>query len=357
MTGILDDVHSESLQTLLSSVRTLTSPPGCINIPAQDDSRFSHGSFHPPAMLSLSRGDVLEIQGPSSSGKTHLLYHMVMICITPPAYMSVGLGGLGLAATVFDTDSSFSVLRVRQLLHTRFSSLSPMASLDEISTLVDESLLRLHVFRPTSSLQLASSIVHLASYHNAHIPKEEIGLLAVDSISTFYWSDRFTTEQSHIVAPHGGQKREPAPNTPLQHVLTAIRKFRISHSPIVVMTNWGLNAVTRTPMSSDAPHFRQHLHPFPALSRIPDHSLAITDNSSPLPLTHHITLPSVSIPPFPCEISISEAQEQEEQHRGKAAENGGILAFVQTCGSSENCRFTFRIGSDNVSMQDPQPTS
>lgn len=309
----------------------------------------------PPLLSSLGRGHVIEVQGPASSGKTHMLYHFVLLCISPSKEMSMDFGGNGLAAIVYDTDSSFDVARLHQLLLTRLSLVLPY-NMEMTRRLAEESLQRLHVFRPTSLLQLATSLLHLPSYHKVHIPEHEIGLVAVDSVSAFYWPDRFIAEQTRNILQFAQGGLDPVSVHPLQHVLTALGRLRLSHAPSIILTNWGLNPASR----SDEPvtFYKQHLHPFPICSEIfdantPSSSMLgdLSPTPAPLSLTHHITLFPVLIPPFAPELSLHDAIQQEVEYRRCIVQKGEIVCLVRTTGDREIHRLTFCITPENVDIE------
>lgn len=346
MASLLNEIPRESLQNLLSSVRVHAPPFGH----HRDISAESHAPV--PLLSSLSRGDVIEVQGPASSGKTHLLYHFVLLCIAPSRQMSIDFGGNGLAAVVYDTDASFDVTRLHQLLLTRLSLVLPY-NIEMARRLTEESLRRLHVFRPTSLLQLATSLLHLPLYHKVSIPEHEIGLLAVDSMSAFYWTDRFIAEQMRNMP-----QREPHPSSvnPLQHVLTALGRLRLSHAPFIILTNWGLNLASRS--SGPVTFYKQHLHPFPVCSENHDASALSSSMTgdlppmpTPLPLTHHITLSPVSIPPFAPETSLRDAVQQEVEYRRSMVQKGENTGLVRTTGMQEITRLTLCITPESVHIR------
>ena len=218
------------------------------------------------------------------------------------------------------------------------------------------SLRKLHIFRPTSSIQLAVTLLHLPAYHISQLLDAEIGLLAIDSISSFYWPDRFTVEQMRSAPPFTADQPTPAFVSPLQHVLTALQKFRLSHGPVIIVTNWGL-----TPLPNSL-FYRQHLHPFPVLLANPHHSetaatLEVTRNaySSAIenphtlpPLTHHITLPVI---PFPQTQSVDLPKEAKE-HPREPPKMGEVVGIVRTAGSPRVGRFEFRIGEIEILIGD-----
>ncbi|KIJ45288.1 hypothetical protein M422DRAFT_90301, partial [Sphaerobolus stellatus SS14] len=212
------------------------------------------------------RGDVIEIQGPAASGKTQFLYHLAACCVLPRevinasehihAESTVHIGGWDKSVVVLDCDGRWNIKRFHNILLTRlnmaFSRIHPPSHRPDISSLALNSLKRLHIFHPTSSFQLVTTLLYLPKYHSEQMPDEEINLLFIDSISSFYWTDRWQAESS-------SSKRRVNPLAP---VLRALQNFRISHGPVTILTNWGLH-----PFASEnpTPFFRQHLTaPFPA---------------------------------------------------------------------------------------------
>uniref|UniRef100_A0A673NP12 X-ray repair cross complementing 2 n=1 Tax=Sinocyclocheilus rhinocerous TaxID=307959 RepID=A0A673NP12_9TELE len=98
-----------------------------------------------------SYSDVVEFHGLEGTGKTETLYHLISRCIMP-----VQSGGLEVAVVCIDTDYHFDMVRLLQLLLT------------------------LHYLENTFSSQ------------------PSLGLLVIDSISSFYWGDRFNGGESTV---------------------------------------------------------------------------------------------------------------------------------------------------------------
>ncbi|OBZ80036.1 DNA repair protein XRCC2 [Grifola frondosa] len=366
------------------SIQYETSPPGNTKIPALDSYIHSVTThIHPSPDASLNRGDVLEIQGPAASGKTQLLYHLLITCIMPPHHRSSDLGGWDETAILLDTDGIFDIHRFRQLLVSRLTRmLTSQKSTESVDArggtlaeeLASQCLLNLHVFRPTSSLQLAATLLHLPTYHsnNSHMQASRIGLLAIDSMSAFYWKDRFTVEQVRDAA-HGGNASkltDASSLNPMRHVLTALNKFRISHGPVIVMTNWGLNPL-RKPLPTgepSSPFYKQHLYPFPSPFEVSHPTAAQSANinpekayprpsnhSSPPPshafvgfdpsradifLTYHITLHPLFINSFPATFTLAEAK-KDEPLRAELVEKGKVQGLVRTPGNPKVGEFSF----------------
>ncbi|KAG8219901.1 hypothetical protein J3R82DRAFT_896 [Butyriboletus roseoflavus] len=312
------------LPQLLTSLRQYTSPLASI-----------------PALPALNRGDVIEIQGPASSGKTHLLYHILLSFLVPVSPSA----DTEIAVVVYDTDASFDIQRFRHLLLSRISRLPP-STLNQRET-VRRALARLHLFRPTSLVQLAASIANFPAYHSSCMPNQDIAVLAIDSISTFYWADRFSAEQLRSNAPEKVSMVQP-----LQHVLHAIQSVRRSHSPLAVLTNWALNSA---PSRSEY-LYKQHLYPFPILedgiANLGAKVLSNTDHSSlsPFHLAHHLTLSSPSSNPFPA-APLDDMLLHEARHRKGVVDNGQVYCLTRSFGTRDTVRFTFQITDDDILVQ------
>ncbi|KAF9068107.1 hypothetical protein BDP27DRAFT_1448733 [Rhodocollybia butyracea] len=322
---MIQEVQSESLQTLLAQVRCEDSPPLNIDLDAH------HSSTRQETPLdSLHLGDVLEIVGQPGSGKTHLLYLLMIACIIPTTYSSVTIGGWDKVTVLFNTDASFDLARFKHLLTSRLAAImkTPSES-DAVQLLVERSLRNLHLFSPNSSTQLAETLLYLPSYHRTKLSESEIGILAIDSISAFHWSDRFTAEQLRSTAAH-------RVSNPFHHVVTALCRFYSTHKPMVILTNWGLTKTTESPLA-----FRQHLNPPPAL-------FAVTPNSSSftaLPLTLHITLSTQPVSQIPVHFSLADACAQGSQMTSRPAQ-----AVIRSAGGSQISHFAFTVEKDRLSL-------
>ncbi|KAI1793884.1 hypothetical protein LXA43DRAFT_998789 [Ganoderma leucocontextum] len=385
---ILEEIQTESLQTFLSSVRRELCSAGATLIPALDTHLSSVNANRTSHQWPLNRGDIIEVQGPAASGKTHFLYHILATCLMPSHSQGKYLGGWGKAAILFDTDGKFDISRLHELLVSRFTRrlrqeephyASLPVELEELATRCLESL---HIFRPTSSAQLAVTLIHLPKYHvtNPRLQDTEIGLLAVDSLSAFYWRDRYSLEQTRDAAD--GSSHAALPPNPLHHVVKALQAFRSSHRPVILLSNWGLNLFPK-PSTSDepeSPFYRQHLHPFPApfeahgaaeaisniqSSQQPRSSSVDSSRDSPagrvrrqadttLPLHYHITLHPSPIDPFPVSYSLAEAV-AEEHMRAALVNKGEIRGLVRTPGRNDVGEFAFWIGEKEIFVDDAEP--
>ncbi|KAK8604269.1 hypothetical protein V6N13_099216 [Hibiscus sabdariffa] len=64
-------------------------------------------------------GNVVELTGPSSSSKTHILIQAAITCILPKQWNAVSYGGLGHSVMFIDLDCRFDILRFSELLNHR----------------------------------------------------------------------------------------------------------------------------------------------------------------------------------------------------------------------------------------------
>ncbi|KAK7058867.1 hypothetical protein VNI00_001491 [Paramarasmius palmivorus] len=335
---MLDEIHRESLHQLLTNIH-------------------KNFTFSPIPGLVLSPGHVLEIQGASASGKTHLIYALLMACIMPVTYGDppIALGGWSKAAIIFDTDHSFDLKRFKELLTIRLALLLQSDhSSQSLQPLIDRCLALVHILRPTSSVQLASGLLHLPSYHTTHLPNDEIGIVAIDSISAFYWQDRFHVEQIRLA----GKQEQATHRHPLRHVLVALQRFRDSHKPLMVLANWGLTPASTTSHSnspSNAAFYKQHLHPFPSpfaengdpvgatIADLPDERL--------LPVTHHITL--LSTPALQSRQGSEQvlASSEDEDDLGTRERGRVVRGSIRIPRVPEITHFDFFIEGDGLSFR------
>lgn len=230
-------------------------------------------------LSSLHRGDIVELQGPSGSGKSHLLYYLICSCILP-----LRLGGWNKVSVVFDTDGTFDIHRLQTLLRGR---LKHNFLSDERSTgqIISVALRNLHIFRPNSSSQLAAGLANLSTYHVSNLPTSEIALLAIDSVSAFNWLDRFAIEQRNTApSPTVAAPLPTYAAHPHQTVLTALWRFRRSHYPVTVLVNRAIG----TTSSGVHPAFQLYKQGLPSF---PTRSCSYPDRSDGTNLlTHQVIL-------------------------------------------------------------------
>lgn len=185
-------------------------------------------------------------------------------------------------------------------------------------------------------MQLAASLANLPSYHASSLSASEIGLVAVDSMSTFYWPDRFGVELLRSCM----KQYEPSRSIyPLHNIAAVLERFRVSHNALIILTNWGLNLESTA--TSTSPFYKQHLYPFPSnfttedrpsMAKFSPH-LPLT---SPLSLTAHITF---------APARLRQTDPLSTDHKTESfAEIECICRFLDRA----QCRFRIKVTSDDV---------
>ncbi|XP_034021218.1 DNA repair protein XRCC2 [Thalassophryne amazonica] len=130
-------------------------------------------------------GEVVELFGAEGTGKTELLYHLLCRCVLPTA-----AGGLEVDVVFVDTDYSLDMLRVVSILDHRLNAALLTSS---SSGVVEEAVLRsclsrLLVVHCSSSAELLLTLHFLETSFSS---RPSLAVLLIDSISAFYWLDRF----------------------------------------------------------------------------------------------------------------------------------------------------------------------
>lgn len=258
-------------------------PPGSTVIPGLDVHIRKTTLNGLEACHTINSKDVIEVQGPSV-GKSHLLMHFIMTCILPISHLDVQLHGWDKSAILIDLDHTFDVRRFRHLLINRIKAYIPTGG-ENLDLFVDLLLSKLHIFRPESSVQFAVAAANIPIYHSTNMPRDEIGLVAIDSISSFYWQDRFLGEQ-----PRNGRL------SGIEKALNALEQIRQSHGPVIAYTNWGLPSARHV-----SPFYPQHvpqLHPPFGEESQASHPI--------LPVTYHLTLRTVAVPKIPPDTPVAQ---------------------------------------------------
>jgi len=294
-------------------------PPGSTVIPGLDAHIRKTTLNGLEACHTINSKDVIEVQGPSV-GKSHLLMHFVMTCILPVSHLGVQLHGWDKSAILIDLDHTFDVHRFRHLLINRIKVHIPTG--ENLDLFVDLLLRKLHIFRPESSVQFAVAAANISNYHSANMPRDEIGLVAIDSLSSFYWQDRFLGEQ-----PRNGRL------SGIEKALNALEQIRQSHGSVIAYTNWGLPSARHV-----SPFYPQHvpqLHsPFGEESQV-SHPI--------LPVTYHLTLRTVAMPKIPPDAPVTRFMGDRRVY------DQVVEVLVRTVGFNDQVgSFMFKVTPDEV---------
>lgn len=134
----------------------------------------------------------VEITGKLSSGKTLLLMQLVAKCLLPPVYDGIQIEGLDVAVLLINTDHHFRVSKLVHLMHCIVAKacrsqeiLCSGSAIREL--LIVPCLKNLTVVNCYDNSQFK---VTLATLDDILMNNPQIGLLAIDSISSFYWQER-----------------------------------------------------------------------------------------------------------------------------------------------------------------------
>ncbi|XP_043276379.1 DNA repair protein XRCC2 [Venturia canescens] len=136
--------------------------------------------------------ETIEITGKLSSGKTLLLMQLVAKCILPSVYDGIQIEGRGIAVLLINTDHHFRVTKLVQLMHCIVAKACKNQEILCSGTTIRELLIipclkNLTIVNCYDNNQFK---VTLAILDDILMNNPQIGLLAVDSISSFYWQDR-----------------------------------------------------------------------------------------------------------------------------------------------------------------------
>ncbi|KAJ5428934.1 hypothetical protein N7445_010388 [Penicillium cf. griseofulvum] len=160
----------------------------------------------PPANASFSdlegsgkqQNPIVEIASSlSASGKSQLLYYLTALAILPRKHGDILVRGQEAAVVFIDTDNRFDAERLRTvargILQRGLSGETP-----DLESLLVSSLQHVHVFRPQSSSVLLATIHTLDSYlfdlSRHRSASRPLQLIAIDSVTAFFWQDRLRDE-------------------------------------------------------------------------------------------------------------------------------------------------------------------
>jgi len=211
----------------------------------------------------------MEISGATAcSGKTQLLYHLITIALLPPTSNDIALHGKGQAVVLFDLSGRISILRLREhmLAFIISKSTASHTSLSELAnaSLISDSLMHLHIFRPHSSSSLLATLKTLPSYllssPSTHFSTNRaLGLLAISDFTSFLWQDRQEAEEAGLSAENAVEKEQSDFLAQrYRDLVFSLRNIHDVFSCTIAATTWGLAPVT--PVAGQ-PAMRPH---FPA---------------------------------------------------------------------------------------------
>lgn len=139
----------------------------------------------------LRNTDIIEINGEQSTGKTLFLSSILAKCILPNVLQ---IKGCNASAILINTDHHFQISKLLEVMsniidasHTMpFVSKTVETSFDK-TTIIQDSLRNLHIIDCYNSEQFSLT---LHTLEDVFLSNAGIALLAIDSISAYYWQDR-----------------------------------------------------------------------------------------------------------------------------------------------------------------------
>ncbi|XVF85644.1 hypothetical protein PTKIN_Ptkin17bG0132700 [Pterospermum kingtungense] len=188
----------------------------------------------------LRVGNIVELVGPSSSAKTHILIQAAITCILPKEWKGISYGGLGRLAMFIDLDCRFDVLRFSELLKHRIMEATAHGSSSEVDMKRYNEELFVLSMRRFLYIRCYDSSEFLATLKTLHyrFKKEreahcvDVHLLLIDSIGAFHWVDR----GSLSISMEGNNRKSLHLQSVSETVVEEIRKLLLVHPMLVMAT-------------------------------------------------------------------------------------------------------------------------
>ncbi|XP_050472640.1 DNA repair protein XRCC2-like [Bombus huntii] len=144
--------------------------------------------------------DIIEIGGERSCGKTFLLSQMLARCILPNNY---AIKGCNASAILINTDHHFQTSKLVELMSSivNTANISFSEAIDtefDKTTIIKDSLRNLHIIDCYNNEQFSLT---LHTLDDIFLDNTKIALLAIDSITAYYWQDcedNITTIDTYI---------------------------------------------------------------------------------------------------------------------------------------------------------------
>jgi hypothetical protein len=218
------------------------------------------------------------------AGKSLLLTHLISVMLLPRSGSEFKIGGRESIVVLADGDGKFDMLLLYQMMknhlvqaaHGDTSSSALFSAADEaqsnrnaeriphqlteyeLASVIEKSLERLYLVRPKSLTSLLDTLVDLprALHSSTHLARYPVGLIAVDSATTYFWSHRARTaaisEPSELLTTlisllPGSEKTQTTPPQPnaersenrsFSDMVKLLRAQSIRFECPVVVTTW-----------------------------------------------------------------------------------------------------------------------
>ena len=199
----------------------------------------------------IQPGNVVEFSGQEGSGKTEMLLHLIANCILPKSWKDLELNGRSVGVVFVNTDYHFQLLRLVTIIEHRIltaikvsqsvtmsTEKSKVNHLDhntsqqhnscypekysDYETFIKTCLGHLYIVNCNSSLQMLATILSLENLLSA---KPEVGIFMIDSLSAFYWVDRYNGGE-RLVYQESNQRK----------IVDAITRYAQQYHVVLIVT-------------------------------------------------------------------------------------------------------------------------
>ncbi|XP_043497208.1 DNA repair protein XRCC2 [Polistes fuscatus] len=148
----------------------------------------------------LTNTDIIEITGNVSSGKSLLLANILAKCILPDKYDDIHIKGLAASAVLINTDCHFQISKLIKIMSTIVIDLCKSVNIkkvnnETINKIINSVLDNLIIINCYDKDQF---LLTLHTLESIFFCNEKIVILAIDSISAYYWQNRESNDIKSI---------------------------------------------------------------------------------------------------------------------------------------------------------------
>ncbi|KDN49610.1 hypothetical protein K437DRAFT_273259 [Tilletiaria anomala UBC 951] len=405
--GLLAEVQSQTGDAFLASILEDVDPFGPAYIASLDALFHTQDESHGL----LTRFATTEIQGPPKSGKTSLLAFFIMTFLLPDSFnalftrpaltssssssstsasverklLPIHLGGRGpgRAVLLFDNDGRFPLQKLRRMLDLHICNRIAEAlrrtdifdragslpwkqpTKEEISAMIDSWLNLLHIWRPTSQVAFSAAVQHAPKTVDASPGVYDIGLIVVDSISAFHWTDIQKADHCSSSSLSG-----PPTHQAFASALRHLKHLQDASAAPVLLSNWAISEGEKAPAavarasagtSWAASATSKALQPGPLpggrwwqehLPSPPYPSFSISSStpqlSPSLIIENHITLVPALPQPFP--VGTTERAARTDGARLQALDRLQVTGWLRNRHRGFLGHFRFRVGDEALDV-------
>lgn len=147
----------------------------------------------PPDLKLTSK--IIEVTGSFATGKSLLCMDMLARCVLPKSCENFELPGSGCMAVIINCDHHFDMFRFVAILEYYLSCNGKKFSCDVKKNVIESCLKKLFILNCYSYAQFQATLLNL---DNILLRNPELCLIVIDSISAYYWSQRFDTCCSYV---------------------------------------------------------------------------------------------------------------------------------------------------------------